>query len=80
MAYRTILGEEAKSLGRQAKWDLLSPFIRQHGREALSYATLQAGMIYQFRAWSFRVDAGDVRNYISSTEDLKGVFRYVPAN
>ena len=46
MAYRTILGEEAKSLSRQAKWDVLSPFIKQHGREALSYATLQAGMEY----------------------------------
>ncbi len=46
MAYRTILGEEAKALGRQEKWDLLSPLLKQHGREALSYATLQDGMEY----------------------------------
>jgi len=41
-----VLGEEAKAWGRTDKWDLLSPFLRQHGREALAYATLQAGMEY----------------------------------
>ena len=46
MGYRTITGPAAKSLGRKEKWDLLSPFLRQHGREALSYATLQEGMEY----------------------------------
>jgi alpha-beta hydrolase superfamily lysophospholipase len=43
---RLVVGAEAKSLGRQEKWALLSPFLRQHGREALSYATLQAGLEY----------------------------------
>lgn len=43
---RTILGEAARSLRREEKWGLLSPFLRQHGREALSYATLQEGMEY----------------------------------
>jgi lysylphosphatidylglycerol synthetase-like protein (DUF2156 family) len=42
----SILGDEARSMGREEKWRLLSPFIRQHGREALSYATLQQGMEY----------------------------------
>ncbi len=42
----TILGEEAKALGRREKWSLLSPFLKQHGRQALSYSTLQAGMEY----------------------------------
>ena len=37
-----------------------------------------AGMVYQFRAWSFRVDSTGNRNYISATEDLKGVFLYQP--
>ena len=46
MAERIIEGEAAKSLGRKEKWDLLSPFLRQHGQEALSYATLQAGLEY----------------------------------
>jgi len=46
MAERIIEGEAAKSLGRKEKWDLLSPFLRQHGREALSYATLQSGLEY----------------------------------
>jgi lysylphosphatidylglycerol synthetase-like protein (DUF2156 family) len=41
-----IEADAAKSLGRNEKWDLLSPFIRQHGREALSYATLQSGLEY----------------------------------
>lgn len=42
-------------------------------------ATLQSGMIYQFRALSFRNrGGGGGRTYISATEDLKGVFQYVP--
>lgn len=36
-----------------------------------------AGMIYQFRAWSFR-DGAMGRSYISATEDLEGVFLYQP--
>ena len=45
-AFKTIEGAEAKSLGRKEKWELLSPFLKRHGREALSYPTLQAGMEY----------------------------------
>ena len=30
----------------EGKWDLLSPFLKQHGQEALAYATLQDGMDY----------------------------------
>jgi hypothetical protein len=38
-------------------------------------AELEAGMIYQMRAWSFREDrAGGERSFISATEDLRGVF------
>lgn len=33
-------------MGREEKWARLSPFLRQHGREALSYATLQDGLEY----------------------------------
>jgi phosphatidylglycerol lysyltransferase len=46
MAQTIIEGEAAKSLGRKEKWNLLSPFLREHGREALSYATLQSGLEY----------------------------------
>jgi lysylphosphatidylglycerol synthetase-like protein (DUF2156 family) len=46
MTSRTIEGTAAKALGRKEKWALLSPFLKQHGREALSYATLQDGMEY----------------------------------
>ena len=46
MAERIIEGEAAKSLGQKEKWDLLSPFLRQHGQEALAYATLQSGLEY----------------------------------
>jgi lysylphosphatidylglycerol synthetase-like protein (DUF2156 family) len=46
MAFKIIEGEDAKSLGQREKWGLLSPFLKQHGREALSYATLQSGMEY----------------------------------
>jgi alpha-beta hydrolase superfamily lysophospholipase len=43
----TVLeGAAARTLGRQAKWELLSPFLKQHGRQALAYATLQEGMEY----------------------------------
>jgi hypothetical protein len=42
-----------------------------------SGATLEPGMIYQFRAWSYHLeDTGHV--LISATEDLRGVFVYDP--
>jgi lysylphosphatidylglycerol synthetase-like protein (DUF2156 family) len=63
MAYRMIVGEEARKLGRLAKWQLLSPFLRQHGREALSYATLQEGLEY------FVDDAGYIA-FISVTHPV----------
>lgn len=43
---RSIVGLEAKNFDPEAKWALLSPFIREYGRESLSYATLQQGMEY----------------------------------
>src|SRR6266849_9177094 len=46
MAIAIIEGQAAKTLNRQEKWALLSPYLRRHGREALSYASLQAGMEY----------------------------------
>ena len=46
MAFKIIEAEAAKGLGQKEKWALLSPFLKAHGREALSYATLQAGMEY----------------------------------
>ena len=65
---RSILGEEARNLEAAPKWALLSPFIRQHGREALSYATLQNGMEY------FVTDRG----YIAFTTALHPVFARKP--
>lgn len=65
---RSILGQEARNLDAAAKWDLLSPFIQQHGREALSYATLQHGMEY------FVTDRG----YIAFTTALHPVFARKP--
>jgi lysylphosphatidylglycerol synthetase-like protein (DUF2156 family) len=43
---KVIEGEAAKKLGRQEKWELLSPFLRQYGWTSLAYATLQQGMEY----------------------------------
>jgi lysylphosphatidylglycerol synthetase-like protein (DUF2156 family) len=43
---RIIEGGEARCLGQAEKWELLSPFLKQHGREGIAYATLQAGMEY----------------------------------
>ena len=43
---RVIEGDGARRLGHEAKWDLLSPFLKQHGREGIAYATLQEGMEY----------------------------------
>lgn len=43
---RIIEGESAQGLSHKQKWDFLSPFLRQHGREGIAYATLQAGMEY----------------------------------
>ncbi|MCI0535461.1 MAG: DUF2156 domain-containing protein [Verrucomicrobiales bacterium] len=45
-ATRIIEGPEAKSFTRRQKWPLLSPFLKQYGRESLAYATLQDGMEY----------------------------------
>jgi lysylphosphatidylglycerol synthetase-like protein (DUF2156 family) len=39
-------GTATQTLGAQEKWELLSPFLKRYGREALSYATLQTGMEY----------------------------------
>ncbi|HRD03807.1 MAG TPA: DUF2156 domain-containing protein, partial [Verrucomicrobiota bacterium] len=43
---RVLEGESARALDSRQKWDLLSPFLRQHGREGIAYATLQSGMEY----------------------------------
>jgi len=40
------MARDMTSMGKQEKWERLSPFLKQHGREALSYATLQEGMEY----------------------------------
>ncbi|HEU6447734.1 MAG TPA: alpha/beta fold hydrolase [Verrucomicrobiae bacterium] len=41
-----IEGERAKAIGAREKWELLSPYLRQHGRQSLAYPTLQSGMEY----------------------------------
>ena len=46
MGHQIIEGEAATALGLREKWALRSPFLKQHGREALVYATLQGGMEY----------------------------------
>jgi alpha-beta hydrolase superfamily lysophospholipase len=46
MKPKIVEGAEAKALGQDEKWELLSPFLKQHGHQALSYSTLQAGMEY----------------------------------
>ena len=46
MGVQTVTGEKAKSWSREEKWRVLSPHLRAHGREALSYATIQDGMEY----------------------------------
>jgi lysylphosphatidylglycerol synthetase-like protein (DUF2156 family) len=46
MAPKIIEAEAAKALGRQDKSKLLFPFLKQHGSEALAYATLQSGLEY----------------------------------
>lgn len=43
---RTIEGDAAKTFDQQAKWELLSPSLTRHGRESLSYPTLQSGLEY----------------------------------
>lgn len=46
MSFRIIEAEQARCFDPQAKWAMLSPFLKQYGNQALSYATLQAGMEY----------------------------------
>lgn len=43
---KTIEGAAAKSFGQNEKWEMLSPFLTQYGRESLAYPTLQSGMEY----------------------------------
>ena len=46
MATQIFEGATARALTPSQKWFLLSPFLRQHGRESLAYATLQEGLEY----------------------------------
>ena len=46
MATTILERAQATALGQKEKWELLSPFLKRYGREALAYATLQAGMEY----------------------------------
>jgi lysylphosphatidylglycerol synthetase-like protein (DUF2156 family) len=46
MEYELIEGEAARCWNAQEKWVRLSPHLKQHGQEALAYATLQSGMEY----------------------------------
>lgn len=64
------------ALGNLVHEDLTLP--PGDGSDPIRYPTagvfpLEAGMIYQFRAWSHKDG-----QYISTTEDLRGVFHYVP--
>ena len=43
---QVLEGEDARRFSREEKWRRLSPFLRQHGREGLAYATLQEGLEY----------------------------------
>ena len=42
-------------------------------------AVTEPGMVYQFRAYSYRTESDGSRVYISATEDLLGVFTYAAA-
>jgi lysylphosphatidylglycerol synthetase-like protein (DUF2156 family) len=46
MGCRILEGADARALGQEGKWELLSPFLKQYGCESLAYATLQDGMEY----------------------------------
>ncbi len=46
MAFRIIDAKESASLSLEAKWHLLSPYLKQHGGRCMSYSTLQPGMEY----------------------------------
>jgi hypothetical protein len=69
------------ALGNKVHENLNVPAVS--GSANVSYtwagASLTAGMIYQFRALSWRDKKGGGRTYISATEDLLGVFEYRPA-
>jgi phosphatidylglycerol lysyltransferase len=43
---RILAGAEARSLTREQRWELLSPYLLQHGRGCLAYSTLQDGLDY----------------------------------
>lgn len=68
MAFKIIEASAARSLQPDEKWALLSPFLRLYGREALAYATLQAGLEY------FMDDTG----YIAYTTAQHPVFARSP--
>ncbi len=61
--------------------DLAVPSHSGSGDVSVGYGgpALMAGMIYQFRATSWRTGHGTApRTYISATEDLRGTFEYRP--
>ena len=53
---------------------------RVNGSDNVEYPlelSFESGMVYQFRAYSWREQGGSgERSYISSSEDLLGVFTY----
>jgi len=46
VSIKILEGPAARALGQKEKWELLSPFLKKYGGEALAYATLQEGMEY----------------------------------
>jgi hypothetical protein len=70
------------AFGNQVLEDLAVPNVSGSGSVTYHWTpatALTPGMIYQFRATSWRTGHGGVaRTYISATEDLRGVFEYRP--
>jgi hypothetical protein len=69
------------AFGNMVWEDTAVPSHSGSGAVTATYAgsALVAGMLYQFRATSWRTGhTGTARTYISATEDLRGVFEYQP--
>jgi phosphatidylglycerol lysyltransferase len=46
MAARFIMGAESRALDHKARWELLSPYLKEHGSGCMSYSTLQEDLDY----------------------------------
>ncbi len=69
-----VEGEEARTWSREAKWEVLGPYLRRWGWEGFSYATLQDGFEYLVVDGVGYLAYDTVRHPVLAPRDIRAVF------